>query len=121
MTHKSNSPLRPIFPIMDTHNCNLAKFLVSIFEPLVSSKYVISVLFQFASVTRERTGEHNTHLVIVDVDSLHINVPASKTIKISLNKLFPTDSAVAHSIGKPRFESLLKLVVSDSYILCLKV
>ena len=65
---------------------------------------------------RERVDSCNTKLVIVDVDNLFTNVPVLKTINIILDRIFPTNkSAIIHGMNKDNFESLLKLVVTDSY------
>ena len=84
-------------------------------EPLVSSDFIISDVFEFATTIRERTDVQFTRLVSVDVDSLFTNFPVLETIDIILNRLFPNKNSAVHGMDRSRFESLLKLAVTDSY------
>ena len=51
----------------------------------------------------------------MDIDSLFTYVPIWETINIILNRLFPTNKSTIHGMSKDKFESLLKLAVTDSY------
>ena len=63
---------------------------------------------------RERGDSCNTKLVSMDVNSLFTNMPVLETINIILDRLFPTNKSTIHGINKDKFESLLKLAVTDS-------
>ena len=54
-------------------------------------------------------------MVSVDFDSLFTNVPVLETINIILDRLFPTNKSTVHGMNKDKFESLLKLAMTDSY------
>ena len=51
-THKTGIPLRPILSAVGTHNYNLANFFVPLLEPHVSADFVITDVFEFATMIR---------------------------------------------------------------------
>ena len=84
-------------------------------EPLVSSDFVITDVFEFATLIKERADSCNKNLMSVDIDSLSTNVPVLETINIILDRLFPINKSTVYGMNKVKIESLLKRAVTDSY------
>ena len=106
--------LRPILSAINTPTYKLAKFLVTIMEPLTKNEHTVKDTFTFAHDIRSEDA--NAWMSSFDVDSLFTNIPLEETIDICCNELFKSSSLVA-GLTKIQFRSLLELATKESFIL----
>ena len=78
-------PSRPILPALKTPTHKLAKYLVSILEPLTNKKYTVSDPFNF--VTKIVEQDSSNFMGNLDIDSLFTNILLEETIE-SCTKIF---------------------------------
>ena len=106
--------LRPILSAINTPTYKLAKFLVTIMEPLTKNEYTVKDTFTFAHDIRSQNA--NVWMSSFDVDSLFTNIPLEETINICCNELFKSSPIVA-GLTKTQFRQLLELTTKESFIL----
>ena len=76
---------RPILSTLQTPTYNLAKFLVSILDPLTKNEYMVKDSLHFAEEICEQ--DPSSSLGSLDVDSFFTNIPLDETIDIFINQL----------------------------------
>ena len=74
-------PSRQILSALQTPTYNLAKYLVSILEPLTNNKYAVKDSFNFTTEIVEQ--DTSNFMGSLDIDSLFTNIPLEETIEIS--------------------------------------
>ena len=89
LKHKniSDLPLRSIISSIGTYNYNLAKFLSSLLEPVISTTHCTKDLFSFCQEIK-KVRASNKFLVSYDVCSLYTTIPLAETIDIAVDLLF---------------------------------
>ena len=83
----SDLSLRPIISSIGTYNYNLAKFLSSHLEPVISTTHCTKDSFSFCEEIKNVRAS-NKFLVSYDVCSLFTSIPLAKTIDIAVDLLF---------------------------------
>ena len=86
--HKKDTPLRPILSSIGTCGYKIAKFLVSILEPLTSNQFTIFDSFSFAFEISHVKNNHGHVMASFDIKSLFTNIPLEENINIATNSLF---------------------------------
>ena len=89
-THKKDIPLRPILSMVGSSQHQLAKWLTSVLDPVLSlySTYCISDSFTFVDTLRNSgLSPSSVFLCSFDVSSLFTNVPLAETIEICAGAL----------------------------------
>ena len=99
---------------MQTLTYNLAKFLVSILNPLTKNEYTVKDSFQFAEDTCEQ--DPTLSMGSLDVDSLFTSVPIDETIDICVNQLFEKTDTL-EGFAKSEIKQLLCLATKESYLI----
>ena len=79
--------LRPIISSIGTYNYNLAKFLSSLLEPVISTMHCTKDSFSFCEEIK-KVRASNKFLVSYDVCSLFTSIPLTETIDIAVDLLF---------------------------------
>ena len=104
-------PFGPILSALQAPTYDLAKFLVSILNPLTKSEYTVKDSFQFA----EEIFEQDPTLTMgsLDVDSLFTNIPLDETIDICVNQVFENTDTV-EGFKKSKLKQLLCLATKES-------
>ena len=90
-THKKDIPLRPILSMVGSSQHQLAKWLTSVLDPVLSlySTYCISDSFTFVDTLRNSgLSPPSVFLCSFDVSSLFTNVPLAETIEICADALY---------------------------------
>ena len=107
-------PFRPILLALQTPTYNLAKFLVSILNPLTKSEGTVKDSFQFA----EEICEQDPTLIMgsLDVDSLFTSIPLDEAFDICVNQLFENTDTV-EGFKKSELKQLLCLATKESYFI----
>ena len=88
--HKQDVPLRPILSMTGSAQHQLAQWLTSVIDPVLSlySTYCISDSFTFADKVKTFNFPPSVFLCSYDVCSLFTNVPLAETIEICANALY---------------------------------
>ena len=110
--HKNDAPLRPIISSINTHNYNLAKYIVELCTPFVPSSYTTRDCFTFVSKLKSLTNFKHCIMASMDVE-LFTNVPVTETITIITDIIFK-DTDVFNGFNKQQFTKLLCLAVQDN-------
>ena len=114
-THKTGMPLRPVLCMVDAPQYKLAKWLISVLEPVLSkySQYTVKDSFEFVEKLKTiNQVVKNSFMCSYDVTSLFTNVPVLETIEICLADLYHADLP-APSICESKLRSLLLLSTTD--------
>ena len=94
-THKPNCPLRPILSMVGTSQHKIAKYLVSILQPVLDkySRYTIKDSFSFVEMLNNipSTSINNVHMCSFDIKSLFTNVPLTEVINICISQLYHSE------------------------------
>ena len=113
-THKKDVPLRPIVSCIGSYTYNLAKFLVTILQPLCSNTYTVKDSFSFAS---DINGMSNVPFMCsFDISSLFTSIPLDETIGYCLDKLF-TDCDTVRGLNRKQLHRLLCFSAKESHFL----
>ena len=88
--HKQDVPLRPILSMTGSAQHQLAQWLTSVIDPVLSlySTYCISDSFTFTDKVKTFNFPPSVFLCFYDVCSLFTNVPLAETIEICANALY---------------------------------
>ncbi len=91
-THKSGYPLRPILSMINSPQHSLAKYLISVLQPVVDkfASYTVKDSFSFVELLQNKTLA-SSYMCSFDVKSLFTNVPLAETIKICIDQLYHSD------------------------------
>ena len=79
--------LHPIISFIGTYNYNLAKFLSSVLEPVITTAHCTKDSFSFSEEIK-KVRASKKFLFSYDVRSLFTNIPLTKTIDIAVYLLF---------------------------------
>jgi hypothetical protein len=120
---EENYPLRPVMSATKTVGYGLGKMLKYRLNHLRTSPYTVKDTFDFVKRIRSSKNVDKT-MVSFDVKSLFTNVPLAYTIKLILDKMYPTCSSVCQhkrrsllceKCRKRRdFDTLLKTATSET-------
>ena len=119
--HKDGLPIRPIISAIKTYNYGLAKYLDSIFKPLLEDNtMMIKDTFDFVNRVSNLDLTKDKHLVSFDVESLFTNIPTKETIEILLNLAFKRDGNnnipnLFHGMSKDELRELLYICTQQSH------
>ena len=91
--HKKDVPLRPILSMTGSSQHQLAQWLTSVIDPVLSlySTYCISDSFTLANEVKTFKFPSSVFLCSFDVSSFFTNVPLSETIEICADALYNDD------------------------------
>ena len=91
--HKQDVPLRPILSMAGSAQHQLAQWLTSVIDPVLSlySTYCISDSFTFADKIKTFNFFPSVFLCFYDVCSLFTNVPLADTIEICADALYDSE------------------------------
>ena len=105
---------RPILSAIGTPTDKIAKFLVSMLEPLTTNEYTIKDSITFA----EELKNFDSKLVMAsfDIESLFTNIPLQGTIDLCNENLFK-DRTHVDNLLKDSFRELFARTMSESLIL----
>ena len=97
-----------------TPTYKLAKFFVTLLEPLTYNQYTIKDSFSFC----EELKHFNTNLIMAsfDIESLFTNIPLQETIDLCVQKLFE-DKNFIDGLSKDSFREMLTVTMTESFIL----
>ena len=114
-THKTDMPLRPILFMTSSAQHQLAKYLSSLLQPVLSlySSNCILNSFTFADIIKSSKLDPSTvFLCSFDISSLFTNVPLAETIQITADALYKMDHL---SLPFPRkvFIELMEMAISS--------
>ena len=112
--HKTGCPFRPIVSSVNTHNYNLASYLVSILQPISTNQYTVRDSFSFADWAKNYKHD-NGIMCSLDVSSLFTNVPLEETLNICLDKLYSLADPPA--LPKVVLRKLLEFATKKSHFL----
>lgn len=105
-------PCRPILSAIGTPTYNLAKYLITILEPLTKNSFVVKDSFTFVEDIKKQDSKY--FMSTFDVDSLFTNIPLDETIDLCTNKLFPKKNMKVKGLRKNEFKSLLQIATKES-------
>ena len=93
--HKTGCPVRPILSSIGTFNYKLAKFFVSLLQPLTTNSNSVHDSFSFA---KEISSFPNQNYVMAsfDVTSLFTNIPLNESIDLCTELLFGNRQSFEH-------------------------
>ena len=83
--HKNNIPLRPILTAYNTPSYKLAKYLVTLLEPLTTNQYTLPNSCSFCQYLQSLSTSQQLHMASYDITSLFTNIPLNVTIDIICN------------------------------------
>jgi hypothetical protein len=93
-THKPNCPLRPILSMIDSPQHSLAKYLISVLQP-VSDKFAqhtVKDSFSFVQLLNTLpANSDNIRMCSFDIRSLFTNVPLTEVIDICIRQLYHSE------------------------------
>ena len=90
-------PFRPILSVLQTPTYKLAKYLVSILEPLTNNKYAVKDSLNFATEIVKQ--DSSSSMGSLDIDSLFTSIPLKEIIEICTNHFFK-NSDIVHGLKK---------------------
>ena len=109
--HKKDVPLRPILPMTESAQHQIAKWLTSLLQPVLQnlSSNFVSDSFTFVKEVKKFTfSPSSVFLCFFDISSLFTNVPLAETIEICADALYNDDS-MAPSFPHNIFVELMQL------------
>ena len=83
--HKTGIPLRPILSAFKAASYNLAKFLISILQPLTENQYTLKNTYEFKNIIDSSEVHRGAVLASFDITSLNTNVTIKETVDIVLD------------------------------------
>ena len=104
--------LRPIISSISTYNYNLAKFLSSLLETVISAMHCTKDSFRFCEEIKQVRASNN-FLVSYDVCSLFTSIPLTETIDIAVDLLFEKNTGF--KISKADLEKLFQFATSGTH------
>ena len=107
-------PLRPIVSSTGAYNYNLAKYLSSLFVPLLPDKYSVKDSFSFGEELRS-FDFNKKFLISFDVESLFTNIPLKETIDIAVDFILKHNSEFP--IKKTDLKNLFSFATSETHFL----
>ena len=81
-------PIQPIVSNIGTASCHLAKYLAKVLSPLAYSQYIIWSTTDLTNNVKNERIRQEFSMVSIEVKSLFISVPISKTIDIALTQIY---------------------------------
>ena len=111
--HKNNLPLRPILTAFNTTSYKLAKYLVTLLEPLTTNQYTLPNSYSFCQYLQSLSTSQPLHMASYDITSLFTNIPLNETIDIICNIIF-RDSQSYHNFTKETLRKALQLTCTNT-------
>lgn len=113
--HKSGTPLRPILSAIGTFNYSLAKFLVTLINPVIPNEYIVQDTFSFV---KEISNMNASGCVMAsfDIVSLFNNIPLDESIDICTN-LVSEEGSLPSKLTTLDFKSLLSIALKNTIFL----
>ena len=109
-----NCPLfRPIMSAIKTPTYNLAKFLVSLLQPITTNMYTVKSSLEFSKEIADQ--DPRLFMISLDVVSLFTKIPLDDTISACCDSLFSNDAKV-NDISRIGFEKLLTAVLKTKIL-----
>ena len=105
-------PSRPVMSAIKTLTYNLAKFLVSLLEPITNNMYTVKESFEFAKEIADQ--DPGLFMASLDVESLFNNIQLEETISACCDSLFSNDAKV-DNINRIDFEKLLRAAQQNTF------
>ena len=94
-THKSKCPLRPILSMIGSPQHLLAKYLATVWQPVLDkfSSHTVKDFFTFVEMLRNLPSKFNYEgfMCSFDIASLFTNVPLIEVISICINQLYHSE------------------------------
>ena len=109
-TNKKDAPLRPILSMISSSQHQLAKWLISVLDPVLSlySTYCISDSFTYVDTLRNSgLSPPSVFFCFFEVTSLFTNIPLADTIKICADALYNSDLS-PHTFPRYIFVELME-------------
>ena len=106
--------LRPITSSIGTYNYNLAKFLSSLLEPVISTMHCTKDSFSICEEIKNVRAS-NKFLVSYDVCSLFTSIPLTETIDIAVDLLFEKNPGF--KISKADLKKLFQFATSGTHFM----
>ena len=100
---------------VNTHNYNLASYLVGVFQLISTNQHTVKHSFRFADWAKSSYKHNNGIMCSFDVCSLFTNVPLDETIQICLDKLYALPESPA--IPRPVLKKLLEFATKKSHFI----
>ena len=105
-------PFRPILSAIKTPSYNLAKFLVSLIEPVTKNNFTAKNSFEFS----KEICEQNPEYYMATLDDLFTNIPLEETVKICCDSLYENQELLCN-ISKNQFEKILRAALCNNRFL----
>ena len=106
--------LHPIISSIGTYNYNLAKFLSSLLEPVISTTHCTKDSFSFCEEIK-KVRANNKFLVSYDVCSLFTSISLAETIDIAVDLLFEKNPGF--KISKADLRKLFQFATSGTHFM----
>lgn len=112
-THKPDCPLRPILSMVKSPQHGLARFLVSVLNPVLEkySSFMVSDSFHFVESLNNLRSNKN-FMCSFDIKSLFTNIPLNEVIEICVEQLYDSE-ITAPTFPKEVCIDLLKLATTN--------
>ena len=116
LKHKNISDLsfHPIISFIGTYNYNLAKFLSSLLEPVISTRHCTKNSFSFCEEIK-KVRASNKFLVSYDVFSFFTSIPLAETIDMAVDFLFEKNPGF--KISKADLMKLFQFATSGTHFM----
>ena len=109
-----NLPFRPIVSSIATYNCNLAKFLSELLDPVILSEHCSNNSFIFCEEIQGLSAD-DYFLISYDICSLFPSIPPTETVEIAVELIFQNKSNL--KISKNELKNPFKLATSGTHFL----
>jgi len=106
---------RPIFAAYDTPSFGIAKYLVSILNPLTTNSFTVKNTYDFVDTIVNFPDADKYFMCSFDVENLFTNIPLHDTIEICINSLFAAPYSTVLGLSRTFFRTLLELSVLNSF------
>ena len=95
-----------------TPTYKLAKFLVTLLEPITTNMYTIKNSFEFSKQIADQ--DPGLFVASLDVESLFTNIPLKETISVCCDSLF-SNNAKVNNINRIDFEKLSRAALQNNF------
>ena len=95
-----------------TPTYKLAKFLVTLLEPITTNMYTTKNSFEFSKQIADK--DPGLFMASLDVESLFTNIPLKETISVCCDSLF-SNNAKVNNINRIDFEKLLRAALQNNF------
>ena len=106
--------LGPIVSSIGTYNCNLAKFLTELLDPVIPKEHCAKDSFNFCEEIQQVSNNDN-FLVSYDVCSLFTSIPLQETIEIAVELVFENNPQL--KVTKCELKQLFNFPTSGTHFI----